>query len=142
MAVTVLRIGGAGVDSLTGIYPIMVTTIMQTALAGAIQGNFLLRAANYAVTAGRTLYITGLTYRVAGSPTAGSYLEVRYADNAALTTNPVNLFYIPTHDATYQVTRVIPVAATVAATKYVGVWNPSGTNFTTNISVTIMGFEV
>lgn len=142
MANQAYAIGAAGLDTLTGVKVIAAYTVMGTALAGAIQGVFQYAGANYAVTAGKTLYITGIWYKIAGSPGANSYLEVRYADNAALTTNPVTLANLPNHDVTYTTATYIPFCTSVPAQKYVGVWNPSAANFTTNISVAIIGFEV
>jgi hypothetical protein len=86
---------------------------------------FQVAGANYQVTAGKTFYMTGYLLL---AQTVNCALDIRYADNAALTTNPVIL--ITLRGATLPVVTVgmydIPVpifGVSAPAGKYVGIFS-------------------
>ena len=125
----VWKIGSLTTDTLTG------RTIIGAIATGAAGGHcFQVAGADYVVTAGKTFHITGIVPILV---TAGSSLHmyIRYADDAALTTNPVNLFEIT--DLADPVPIMIPCNISVAAGKYVGIFNSAAVLAT----AAIIGYE-
>jgi hypothetical protein len=113
--------GGYHTDTLTG-------KVAKVGVASASLNNsgtcFQVGGVNYQVTAGKTFYITGfLPLAVASIHT----LAIRYADDAALTTNPVVILDIATVSGAAIVAgnlqQPIPVfGITAPASKYVGIF--------------------
>jgi hypothetical protein len=138
------KIGAYATDTMTG----KVVKIIATRGFGAVNTgagvNFYFAGATYQVTAGKTFHCTGFEVLFTDVFTANSYLEVRYGDNAALTTNPVTMFAlpVPTGATTVYIGSVVfPVGDVQApATKYVGVFNNSGTNQAVAGAYSVMAF--
>ena len=123
------RIGSFATDTLTGRVALALTTIVFATTNNGVGYCFKRAAADYAVTAGKNCRITGLMEFGTTPITTGTFFEIRYADNAALTTNPVTLCGIPAIAVALTVPYIIPVLQlTAPATKYVGIFNASGTN--------------
>jgi len=121
------QLGKMGTDTLTGRSPRVMPTIRATLDTG-VGMNFKHAGANYVVTAGKTFYLTGVQINANDYYTATSYYEIRYADNAALTTNPVTMIGLPSPAAAWQ-SPVLPIVGVSApAGKYVGIFNNSGVN--------------
>ena len=99
--------------------------------------------ADYQVTAGKTFYLTG--FQVITKSNTSSALEVRRADNAALTTNPVQMLAIFNAGASVTVsvgnftTWTNVFGATAPASKYVGVFQSVAV--ATTIAVWLIGYE-
>lgn len=113
----VWKIGSLTTNDLTG------KTIITGAASGAtVNTGYCIQIAgvDYAVTAGKTLTITGIIPIAAMDATTFATFQLRYADNAALTTNPVGLFTISAYFAGG--VGVIPCKLSVAAGKYVGIY--------------------
>ena len=96
--------------------------------------------ADYVVTAGKTFYVTGVHIIVLSDATTN--ISLRYADNAALTTNPVSM--------DFNTPKVAAVAAgryalwplfgkTAPAGKYVGMFN--ATAAACDVDMVIFGYE-
>jgi hypothetical protein len=134
-------IGMMGTDVLTGRTPIALATIPANLAAGA--GVCFRRAgADYQVPANTTLYITGYLMTSTAVSSLTNF-EIRYADDAALTTNPVTI--VPAllcPPATGYVSPVISVGRVFAPTgHYVGTWNPGVNQNASNISTVIFWYE-
>jgi hypothetical protein len=100
-------------------------------------------SANYQVTAGKTFYITGVTWGISVANTALSYYELRYSDDAAGTTNPVTLATFPTGANAAFSPVFLPIAGISApAQKYLHIFNNSGTSDAAGTSMWIVfGYE-
>lgn len=140
MVVTkVYKIGNMGIDDLTGLSIISVVTPLAV-LASAAVNNFKNGGSNYQVTAGKTLTITGINVAEDSKWQTNTYLTLIYADDAALTTNVVNICTIPPGGVAGN--RSVPIAGyTVPAAKYLGIANLSGAGITAYFSVTAIGVE-
>jgi hypothetical protein len=141
----VYRIGGATLSSLTGVEGKILGKLVNALNTGAGSALQLPSGTDYAVTAGKTLYLTGMIFAsgAGGTYSAGSYFELRYADNAALTTNPVTLGLLPMVEASRPLV-FLPFFGTVPAAHYIGIFNASGTNQAAAIgyTYTFVGYEV
>lgn len=132
------QIGGCRTDTLTG----KVAIIMQAYGVGLNAAGvcFQRAAANYQVTAGKTFYVTGI--RAITQSNSASDVVIRYADNAALTTTPVDLgYHLPT--ATAITVGQFPLFAfftSVPAGKFVGIFEIPAV--AVNAAVEIHGYEV
>lgn len=99
--------------------------------------------ANYQVTAGKTFYLTG--FQPLYKSNTSSAMEIRYADDAALTTNPVTMLSILTGGAGLSIaagnfSTWTPVFGPAApASKYVGVFQSVAV--ATGIAIWLIGFE-
>jgi hypothetical protein len=101
---------------------------------------FQIANANYQVTAGKTYYICGM-YIVSNNTAAHTGL-LRYADDAALTTNPVDLaFQVPRCTVAFTPGQMplIPIFGTVPAGKYVGIYNAAAVAWV--FSAFLFGYE-
>jgi hypothetical protein len=138
--VDAFQIGAMGTDTLTGRVCIVISCL-SAALAGVTGRCFLRADANYQVTAGKTLYITA--YQITTAAALAHPVEIRYADDAALTTNPVTMLPSLPVLAPTTGSPIFPVGGTTAApaTKYVGIFNPNAASTTQAVSVTVIGYE-
>jgi len=134
------KIGHTGTDTLTGRTVLIMATDPLDIAAGGHQ-HFRYLGADYQVPGATTYYITG--YQVATAGAGRGYLEIRYADDAALTTNVVVL-------VAGIGTAVLPAGASVIypcgrlpvpTGHYLGIWNPTGLTINTVAQVTVMGYE-
>jgi hypothetical protein len=97
--------------------------------------------ADYAVTAGKTFYVTGIL--IFASTAVAHTTRLRYADNAALTTNPVDMgLQLPTAAIVITNLPYIPLAFLTGApaTKYVGFYNAAAVNH--SLTGWVTGVEV
>jgi hypothetical protein len=136
----VYRIANLTTDVLAGRVFVNIVSGRATLAAGAGKPGQS-AGADYVVPVGKTLTIVGVQISEDAAWTAGAYYELRYADDAALTTNPVTLANVAA--AVAAGARILPIAGvTVPAGHYVGVFNNTGTNqFAALTSEVITGFE-
>jgi hypothetical protein len=126
------KIGDYAADSLTG-------KVVKMGCAYGTLNNaglcFQISGANYQVTAGKTLTITGIVF--IGQASAGEG-EMRYANDAALTNTPISLCSLQGTLLTAPIPIVFPVHRTVPAGKFVGIFSANNCNGT---SVIMIGYE-
>jgi hypothetical protein len=134
-------IGMMGTDVLTGRTPIAIATIPAN-LAAATGVCFQRNGANYQVAAGTTLYITGYFMSCAVNASSLTNYEIRYADDAVLTTNPVTIVPALLCPPMVMVSPVIATGRVAAPTgHYVGIYNPGVAQNAGTISVVALGYE-
>jgi len=136
------KIGGMGTDVLTG-RTIRILATLQGALLAGGKANFQLAGANYQVPGGVSYYITAFHLVTGAIANGAGYIEIRYADDAALTTNPVTIINgIAMPIAQLTTTPVYPCGQVQAPTgKYVGIWNPSGATTSNSVQAVVWGYE-
>jgi hypothetical protein len=122
-------------DSLTG-RKIIIGTINVTGLGLNTGYPLQVAGANYQVTAGKNLYLTGIF--VTADTNSGGSLDLRSATNVTLLGSPVIIWLITTGNVVKATTNPLPVIATVAQNLYVGCMNgvAGGT-----CSIMVVGYE-
>jgi hypothetical protein len=130
--VDVYDIGSEHTDTISG--KVMLYLYSNIAMTAGTYTCFKKSNADYAVTAGKSFYVRGI---MAFGANSGAPWML-YADNAALTTNPVRLNISGFYTAA-AVPLIIPCFYTVPASKYVGLYNPSAGSQTT--CVYLIGYE-
>ena len=129
--------GGYKTDTLTGKVQ-KIGSCTGTTLSNSGQV-FSVLGASYQVTAGKTFYITGIIWLK--GDVAVNLAHIRYADNAALTTNPVAIgINAPTMAYTTPIPMISIAGLSAPAGKYVGIFDTSASSIT--VSVIIIGYEV
>jgi hypothetical protein len=132
----VYKIGTMTTDVLTGRVTVIAnsnTTNMLAATAyPAISG-----LGAYQVTAGKTLHIVTLILASYTNETAGTTCDIRYADDAALVTNPVVLSGVPINAVAAPVILSIGELQ-VPAAHYFGVYHTLGGG---HCNVVFVGYE-
>lgn len=139
------KIGAMVTDDLTGKKTILLNR-QKAAIAGSTAYPFKKAGADYTVTAGKTFYPCGMYISAdAGIFAAACLPVIRYADDAALTTNPVDmgigLMGYGTIEVTVPICFPLVGCTPVPAGKYIGVFNTSATASAQFIGVTLVGYE-
>lgn len=130
------KFGAIGTDTLTGktVKFGMVNIFNST---GAVC--FQVGGADYAVAADKTFYLGGFLLE---GLTVNKTIELRYANNAALTTNPVTIFTISASVGSTLgpgcMKKLLPMYATVPSSKYFGIYTASTGVYT---GVYMIGYE-
>lgn len=132
------QIGGYRTDTLAG-KVVKVGTISVTLNASG--ASFKVLGVDYQVTAGKTFHVTGIW--IVHLQAADATPVLRYADDAAMTTNPVAMGYqLPGAliEPGYMPAWIPIVGLTAPATKYVGLYQALAA--ARIIVVSIIGYEV
>lgn len=132
------QIGGYHTDTLTGKAAKVVmfnASLNNSGAPGKVLG------VDYAVTAGKTFYITGILIQALTVNT--TTFNLRYADNVAMTTNPVTIGFditIPAAVVAGNMPNIIPLfGLSAAASKYVGFFSAEAAART--LTCIIFGYE-
>lgn len=131
------KIGAMGTDTLTGKSIKYGSAVINNTTGGE---PFTVSGSNYVVTSSKTFYGTGF-YLLVLTP-QNKALEIRYADNSALTTNAVTLLTIGSTSSGKISTSAsdgwIPCNISAPADKYVGIYTASASVYA---GVWIAGYE-
>jgi len=119
--------------------------VVYAAIAGNTGVAARLAGVDYVVTVGKVFHVTAIYVMQAAVIAAASNPILRYADNAALTTNPVSMDFGVPKVASPVALNEIPIymsTVLVPAGKYVGLYNNSATPTSDPVGISILGFEV